>query len=158
MLDERARRHLVEMGIDTYVLRGAAAAEIAVPPVDSAVRSALSNSHAITPNALRSMRVAVSIVVDAQAPDAAIIDDLRRALRMTGATVNVAQTVSAAQLHVVFGASPDATRTASDTTVMAGSVAALRGDPLGKRALWRDISGLLRRAMRASGADAQLTD
>ncbi len=151
MLDERARRHLAEMGIDTYVRRGAETPVASQPPRSEAPHQARSNA---SPNASR-MQATVVVVPDSAEPEAAIIDDLRRALRMAGANAVFAGSIPPNQQGIVFEALSYETGTDAVNILVAGPVAALRGDAQRKRALWRGTAALLRRALQPAGADAE---
>lgn len=154
MLDDRARRHLAEMGIDTYVRRGTGI--VALDQPDDPRPDHPSYPGEITRATRREVHATIAIVADKQSPDAAIIDDLRRALRMAGAHVVAAESVSGAQPGITFQASVDAADAAN--TLVAGPVAALRGDAQRKRALWRGAAALLRRASSPEGVDSEPSD
>jgi len=173
MHDESSLRRLAEMGIDVYVPRNADGVELAASPAPADV-PAMGATPVAPAHAERTAAAAATSIEDAASAPAPGVDILLLAdaaatgremllaavartlafARMSSAVARAddAAALNAARGLVVFGeaqsrtigAKLSAQRQAQIGWVVTAEVARLRGDALGKRALWGELKRVVR--------------
>jgi hypothetical protein len=147
--NEASLRRLTEIGIDVYLLRGAAAAPMSQPAASSAAES---EPAAGAPAA------AIVVLADERAPRAArVLADVGRAfglarLRCTFLSAPSEAALAGADALVAFGESRaraagaclPAQRQGEIGWVVVGEPAALAGNASAKRALWSELKRVMR--------------
>jgi hypothetical protein len=160
MRDEESLRRLAEMGIDVYLPRAVeAASPLAMTDASSATAATGANVAIPANGANASTRDAdVLLLADGAATVAEpLLAAVARTLafaRVTSARAGAgdAQALATARALVVFGeaqsraagAALSAQRQSQIGWIVAAGIAQLRGDALGKRALWGEIKRIVR--------------